>query len=86
MVADALVLRRVLGLSGGLPSFPVDERVDLPVGFKGLLPYKRMERTSLSRRRALGKLAPAEVTAKSVPPGPMGSPANLAWYADYKSK
>lgn len=82
LVADAALVRRGLGLSPELPVFEVDERVELPEGFAGLLPYRRVERTSLARRRAAGRLAPAEVTALSVPPGPLGSPANLAWTAE----
>lgn len=79
LVADAGLLRRVLGLSSALPVFEVDERVDLPEGFKGLLPYRRSERTSLARRRALGKLPPAEVSGASVPAGPYGSARHEAW-------
>ncbi|MBE7370891.1 hypothetical protein [Dermacoccus barathri] len=79
LVADAGLLRRVLGLSSALPVFEVDERVDLPDGFKGLLPYRRMERTSLARRRAVGKLPPAEVSGASVPAGPYGSARHEAW-------
>ena len=79
LVADAGLLRRVLGLSSALPVFEVDERVDLPDGFKGLLPYRRSERTSLARRRAVGKLPPAEVSGASVPAGPYGSARHEAW-------
>jgi len=79
LVADAGLLRRVLGLSSALPVFEVDERVDLPDGFKGLLPYRRSERTSLARRRALGKLPPAEVSGASVLAGPYGSARHEAW-------
>lgn len=86
LVADAALVRRGLGLSPDLPVFEVDERVGLLEGFMGLLPYRRVEHTSLARRRAEGDLPPEQVTGVSIPPGPLGSPASLAWTAEYERK